>query len=69
MFVRLLVQRLVRRLHTLFNYRKIHHNHRRPNRGLWGLRSFSSEATYAAAAAAVAVAVSNSNIKTAVLFL
>ena len=68
MFVRLLVQRLVRRLHTLFNYRKIHHNHRRPNRGLWGLRSFSNEATYAAAAAAAAV-VSNSNIKTAVLFL
>ena len=36
--------------------------HMRPNRELWGLRSFSTEAIYAAAA------VSNCNIKTAALF-
>ena len=39
--------------------------HRRPNRVLWGLRSFSNKAISAAAA----VAVSNCNIKTAALFL
>ena len=38
-------------------------DHRRLNRVLWGLRSFSTEAIYATAD------VSNCNIKTSVLFL
>ena len=43
---------------------------KRPNRVLWGLRSFSTEAIYAGAGAgAAAAAFSNCNIKTAILFL
>ena len=41
--------------------------HRRPNRVLWGLHNFPTEAIYAAAA--VAAAVYNRNVKTAFLFL